>query len=211
LTADSSTVTPTIAIPVPPHVAGDVLLAYIVAGDTSATTASTVTPPTAWHLVLRTDHGTLGLFAVYSKVAAASEPTSYLWSATGTNGGVLFASWMLAYGGVDTTQPVDVAVGQDFTPGTPALSFATPPIVTTGAQELVLASFAGHSATTPPGPWTPPPGVTQVVDTDNAGNRSGASDAIPQAAAGTVGAITAAVTPAQDFAITNAIALRPCH
>jgi hypothetical protein len=91
------------------------------------------------------------------------------------------------------------------------LSFASPSIVTTGAQELVIASFSGHAATTPAGAWTPPLGVTQVVDANNAQNRSGASEEIPQATAGTVGAITATVTPAQDFAITNAIALRPCR
>ena len=215
-TMGSSTVTATVTIPVPTQaVAGDLLVAYIAGGDSTATTATAVTAPSDWELVVRTDNGTTGFFAVYSKVATAAEPASYTWNTPSSLGGIIFTSWMLAYEGLDTAQPVDVAVGLDNAPATAAASFATPAIVTTGADELVIASFSGHTlgpaATATPGTWTTPAGVTQIVSTNNAQARSGLSVALRQATAGAVGALFATVAPAQDFAITNAIAFRPCQ
>jgi hypothetical protein len=210
----SATVTTTVPVPVPTQtVAGDVLLAYIAGGDNTATTASTVTPPAGWTLIVRTDASTYGLFAVYWKVAGASEPPTYSWTATGTNGGILYTTWMLAVAGLDTTQPVDVAAGQAFVPTTAGTTFTSPSLLITGAPELVIASFSGHSSGTAPMPglWTAPAGTTQLVDVDNGTARSGSSDVFTQNSGITAPAVSSPVSQPQDFAITNAVALRPCH
>jgi hypothetical protein len=189
------------------------LLAYIAGGSTGSTGVTTLTAPAGWNLVLRTDHGTTGLFAVYAKIATASEPVSYTFTAVSTPaGGILYTSWMLAFGGTNTANPIDVALGADVSPVTSATSFSAPPIVTTGSKEEVIESFSGHTyVTVSPGAWTAPGGVTEAVIIDNAQARSGASYYRSVPTAGSVPGTTVTVSLAQDIAIANAIALRPCQ
>src|SRR5258708_676798 len=57
--------------------AGDLLLANVAVNGGNA---AVVTPPTGWSQILRTDNDTNISVISYSKIAGASEPSSYTWS-----------------------------------------------------------------------------------------------------------------------------------
>ncbi len=98
----------------------DVMIASVSVRPSSAT----VTAPSGWTLIRRTDNANspTNSLAVYRKVAGASEPSSYAWTfstATGSAGGIQ------SFSGVDTANPISAESGQTTASG---LSHATPSI-----------------------------------------------------------------------------------
>ena len=87
-------------------------------------TTATVTPPSGWTLVRRTDSNNNNSLVVYRKAAGSSEPTSYAWQLTGAGHA---AGGIQAFSGVDTTNPIDVENGQATAS---ALTHATPSVTT---------------------------------------------------------------------------------
>jgi hypothetical protein len=106
----------------------------------------TITAPSGWTLVRLDVNSSTMRQAIYTKIAATSEPSSYTWSfsAKGSTTGII-----AAYQGVDPTTPVDAASGQ----ATAASTSITAPAVTTTVPGTLLVGFFGtaaNPATTPP-------------------------------------------------------------
>jgi inosine-uridine preferring nucleoside hydrolase len=180
---------------------GDVLIASLGFGSSSATTQPTLTAPAGWTLVVKTNRDPVGTLAVYRHVFTAGE-TAYTWTTNRAVGGTIF---LAAFAGLDPSNPVDAANGQTLT----ATSSATAPAVTTAAGDLLLGSFYGHRNNSTSGSWTPPSGMTEVADLHNGGSRSGSVAYAVQAAAGSTGTKTATASASQDYTIASLVALRP--
>ena len=84
---------------------GDVLIASLGFGKSGSKTQPTVTAPSGWMLVSRTNQGNGGTLAVYSHVFASGE-SSYTWKTNVTVGG---SGFVAAFGGVDSTSPIDAS------------------------------------------------------------------------------------------------------
>ena len=113
---------------------GDFMLANIAINDGSM---PSVTAPTGWTQILRTDYDTNISIVSFWKVAGASEPTNYTWQLspqTRAEGGIT------RYSGVDTSNPIDAAAG-NFGHGNTATTSA---ITTTDSNEEVVALYAAH-------------------------------------------------------------------
>jgi hypothetical protein len=182
----------------------DVMLASIAFRPHTAV----ITPPTGWTLVRRTDNatGSTNSLAVYWKAADDVEPASYNWTfntSTGTAGGILTLI------DVDNANPIDVENGQT-TPN--SLSHAAPSVTTTRGDTMVVSVHGFSSSAT----WTPPAGMTEVVDI--------ASETVPnccgialevnyalQSAAGPTGILTATASGDTDTGNTQTLALRPAN
>lgn len=128
---------------------GDVLIAGIVwQGDYSG---ATPTAPADWVLIrATTTSASIAAFSYY-RVVGASEPGSYTWSgrAASVTGG------MVAYSGVDTTNPINVSSGQsDSVPG----SAIAPGVTTTRANAMLVGVFGSAAG----GTTTPPNGMTSL-------------------------------------------------
>jgi len=122
-----------IAITAPSGLAsGKVMLAGIaMQGGTSLS----ITPPSAWNLIRRTDNGTSQTLATYYKIAGGSEPGSYTWSYSGGNGageGVIDA-----YSGVNNSTPIDTSGGQANSASTSIVA----PSITVGANSGMVVGF----------------------------------------------------------------------
>ena len=183
---------------------GDVLLAAIGFGATGAKTQPSLTAPPGWTLVTRTNQGSIGALAVYRHVFGAGE-ASYVWTAGTAIGGTAFVT---AFGGVDSTGPVDVSAGRSI--GKHSSSIATPSLSTHGPDEMLVASYYGYRGNAAGTVWTPPAGMSDLGQASNStGSRSGNVDSAVQASAGSTGAKTAKTSPDQDYAVAILTALRP--
>ena len=88
----------TLTITKPAGVAqNDVMIASVAVGPSTVT----ITQPSGWNLVRRTDNanGTSNSLAVYSKLAGASEAASYDWTFSAGNTGA--AGGIMAFSGAD--------------------------------------------------------------------------------------------------------------
>ena len=115
-------------------VAGDVLVACIVATSQLARRAE-VTSPVGWQLIRHTEATQTWYYEMltYYKVAGVSEPSSYTWSSTefNTSGGISRLT------GVDINHVVDVSAEAQGQGDSPAA--ATAPSVTTNyANDIVI-------------------------------------------------------------------------
>ena len=181
--------------------AGDVMIAAI--GVRPSTVS--VTAPTGWTLVRRTDNTAnqtaTNSLAVYRKVAGSSEPTSYAWDVTGSVG---VAGGIQSFKGVDTTNPIDVEGGQSTAS---SLSHAAPSVTTTVANAMIVTAHSYASATT----WTSPTAMTEAYDA-MAGGQSIEGNYVQQFATGATGVKTATangVSGDEDPGNTHILALRP--
>jgi hypothetical protein len=124
---------------------GDILVAVVAVNQT---TANEIAPPPGWTLQCsQAGAGAVNLVqAAYTRVASASEPASYTWSFP-TNSGAVIA--ILDYSAGDVTRPVGSCAGQA---SVLTNLITAPPIVTTVANETIVAAFAfrGSGTTTPP-------------------------------------------------------------
>jgi hypothetical protein len=161
-----------------------------------------LTAPAGWTLVSRTNKGAVGALAVYWHVFAGGE-TGYTWTTNVTVGGAVF---LAAFGGVDTTNPIDVSKGQTTKRGT---AVSTPSVTTTTANAMLVSSYFGYKSNGMPTVWTPPAGMTEIGDaSDPTGIRSGSLDHAIQATAGASGKKTAITSVSQDYGVAVLTALR---
>src|SRR5437763_10414789 len=164
--------------------AGDVLLAGLAyAGNV---TISTV--PAGWTLIQRrvnTNAAAPVTHVTYWKVATASEPASYTWTASSN---VRSVGGITAYANIDPNSPIDAFASTPASDGTQAASatLTAPSLTTTAANDVVVVLFAitGNNSIT-----TGPSGMLNRYDTQ-AGQTSVATSAFDalQAAAGSSGA-----------------------
>jgi len=182
---------------------GDVLIASLGFGKSGANAQPTLTAPTGWMEVSRTNQGNVGTLAVYSHVFSAGE-TSYTWTTSFAVGGSAFIA---AFGGVDTTSPIDASRGQVQT-DRPDIST---PSVTTGApgSGLVASYFGYMGGRDIRATWNPPSGMSEIGDANNGSSRSGSIDFATQSAAGSTGAKKATASKKQTYGIGVLTALRP--
>jgi MSHA biogenesis protein MshQ len=91
----------------------DVLIASVAVTPSSIT----ITPPSGWTLVRRTNNAgpTSNSLAVYYKVATGSEGASYAFNVTGATFGV---GGIQGFTGVDTANPINIENGQTTASGT---------------------------------------------------------------------------------------------
>jgi hypothetical protein len=163
---------------------GDLLIANIAINGGSP---ANVSAPSGWTQILRTDNDTNVSLISYYKVAGASEPANYTWTidtATRAEGGIT------QYKGVDTSNPIDVALG-NFSRGKVA---TTSSITTSSANEEVVDSFAFDAGTSTTGYFSTPTGMTEKYDvTFPTVGPSLAADDTVQVSAGTVGSVSTTI------------------
>jgi large repetitive protein len=197
-TANSSSGATSLAITAPSSVAtGDVLIA----GLTVSSNNTSITAPSGWTLINRTNSGSNISAASYYHVVTngASEPSSYTW----TFGGSFAASGgIVRYVGVDTSDPIDassIVAGNDSSPTAPS-------VTTTSANDLVVALFGSDST----GTFTPPSGMTERYDVHNTSASGPGTEAadVAQASAGATGAKAATATASARW-VAQLIALNP--
>jgi len=175
-------------------VQNDVMVAEVAVRATNSITA-----PTGWTLILDTSLGSSGHVSTYSKVAGASEPSSYTWTsfdANGKSGGI--TDWF----NVKTSSPVDVSSGNTGT-GTTVTGTG---VTTTGPNEPILffADQIGEVS------YTPPAGTNERWDVATSGATYGAStenaDSV-QALAGSTGNFTATASSGGGGWLAQVVAL----
>jgi len=166
--ASESTTTMTIGVPVGTQ-PGDVLIASLGFGSSVATSQPSLAAPPGWTLVTRVDTDVVGSLALFWHVFAAGE-TAYSWTASIKVGGIAF---LTAYGGVDTTNPIDASAGQVTIKAVPIVA---PSVTTTAANDLLVASYFGYRGNAGAVTWSPPSGMTELGDASNARSRSGCVD-----------------------------------
>ncbi len=169
---------------------GDVLFAQV---DLSGT--GTITAPSGWTVI---DTKTSGVTeAVYWHLAGASEPTNYAWTflaGHATSGG------LAAYGGVDTTTPVDV-----WSTGTgTGTAMTAPAVTTTSPNDQLIATYGPAAATTVS---TPTNMTKQWTVQAGSGSTSAMFDQSKGMAAGT-GTRTANAGTSAGW-VAHLVALRP--
>lgn len=154
----------------------------MIAAITVRPSGAVITAPAGWTLIRETIQasGTSSKQATYYKAAGGSEPSSYSWtfgSSTGSAGGIA------TFYNINTSNPVNVENGQATAS---SLSHATPSVTTTVANTMVVATHSFTSSAT----WTPPAGMTEVVDraSTSVPNTNGISIEISYAAKAASGA-----------------------
>jgi hypothetical protein len=118
--------------------AGDVLIANVTFNG--GTQVATVTPPSNWTLIQRTDNGIDTGVASYWKAAGGSEPSTYTWTIekqTRAIGGIT------RYSGVDTTNPIE-ATSSAVDRGTTATA---PSVTTTSSNARVVTIYGVNIGT----------------------------------------------------------------
>ncbi len=186
--------------PPPTAQAGDLLLATLGVGRTGASSQPVLTAPSGWTLVSRTNQGATATLAVYRHTFVAGE-TTYTFTSSYSVGGVGF---VVAFGGVDATQPIDASAGRTVGKGT---SVPTPSVTTTAPGDKVVAGYFGYRGSGGPR-WSAPSGLTELGDIGN-GSRSGSIDVGEQASVGSTGAKAATVDGRIEYGIGVIVALRP--
>jgi hypothetical protein len=131
--------------------AGDVLIASV-----GATKSGNVTAPTGWTVVRSDANGTAMRQAVFSRVATASEPSSYTF---GLPSGSSAAAAMASYRGVDPTTPIDAHGGQV---NASSGQITAPAVTTTGPNRLLIGFFGVVSSAT--NGITPPDQMVERAD-----------------------------------------------
>lgn len=138
-------------------VAGDVLVVGI---SVSGGSATTITSPSGWTLIRRTDNSTTSSLASYYRVATASEPASYTWTVGGSARSVGILG---SYSGVDTTKVIDptASSGSMGTGSTGSSTSATATgITTTVPYDQVIGLFETAATTS----FSVPSGMTERGD-----------------------------------------------
>jgi hypothetical protein len=182
----------------------DVMIAAIAIRPYTAT----ITAPSGWTLVRRTDNSNTNSLSqiIYRKVAGSSEGTTYTWtlgnSPTGAAGGIS------TFYGINTTTPVNVENGQA-TPN--STSHSTPDVTTTVNNTMVVTAHSFTSSYY----WSPPTGMTEAVDIANLTppNQLGISiemNYVAQPSAGATGVKTATSPGGDpDAGVAQIVALTP--
>ncbi|HET9771641.1 MAG TPA: metallophosphoesterase [Acidimicrobiia bacterium] len=180
-------------------VAGHVMVASIVTHDDLAFSA-----PAGWTAVRNDAIPDVLRQAVYVKVAAASEPSSYTWTLPEWR---RVAGGITAYSGIDAAHPVDASAAS---PAAASGAAVTAPSLTTSVAGATVVQFAAVRAE---GSLSPPPGMAERWEaasrnTSNANDVLASSSDTVQAAAGATGQHTATAT-SPGPRIGAVVALRP--
>ncbi|MDP9479927.1 MAG: hypothetical protein M3R38_30405, partial [Actinomycetota bacterium] len=189
-------------------VAGDFLLAVLtVFGGTD----TTISPPSGWTLIRRTNESTNTATASYYKFAGASEPTSYGWGFSHPTATTLGAAGGIsAYTAVDKTTPVDASAGQAV--ATSSTSLVSPSVLASVAEALVIRAYGTRILSDTPTSITHPSGTAERYEVSNSvpggASRTAETADATQAAAGDTGTATAASSLSVTY-ISQTIVLRP--
>jgi hypothetical protein len=103
--------------------------------------APTIAPQSGWSLIRLDVNSTVLRQAVYVRVAAAGDPSSWTWTFNAAKAAV---GEVVAYGGVDTGAPVVASAGQV----TASSTTVTAPSVQAAAGQAVVALFSIARSTT---------------------------------------------------------------
>lgn len=192
--------------------AGDFLLAFLGVGK-GKEPAPAITAPAGWALITRVDHKAAavrersGAILAYGHTVGTSEAAAYTWTAPSP--GVLHASAIAAYAGVDSAAPVDIMAAGDLGAGQ---SFVLPPLTTAGPGEMVVGAVTASPArmryadTT----WTGFGSARASVQNPGRSRSTAVFDELV-VNAGAVSPSSVTASGPQDFALGAAIALRPCR
>jgi 1,2-diacylglycerol 3-beta-glucosyltransferase len=182
---------------------GDVLLFVCTFRGGTGTTITSV--PSGWNLVgARVDSTTAISLVVYSHVVTdgATEPASNVW---GLSASVKLLAYYMNFSGVDNTNPIDVDAGQASPSGTSHTALG---VTTTVANDVLLTFHSTANCVT----WTPPAGMTEVLDSTGCTNgaTSNVDIEINQLSLGAAGATgdKIATNDSAAVAVTKTIALR---
>ena len=188
--------------------ANDVMIASVsTAPDTIA-----ITPPAGWTLIRQVTQSNTNSskLSSYYKVATGTEPANYTWvlSGAGFNGA---AGGIASIIGVDTATPYDAEAGT----ATPSSrDHVAPSVITTLADGMLVTTHQLTSSAT----WTPPTGMTEMVDTASLTptDANGISIEMNYEARPTAGATgtrsarsSANAGPNRDYGATQSISLKP--
>ncbi len=176
--------------------AGDVLLASLSLRGTPEITA-----PLGWQLVRMDPNGTSVRQAIYLHVATDNEPASYNFTFSRS---AATTAIMMAFGGVDTTNPVDVSSGQANAKST---LVTAPSVTTTTANDMLVGVFGIANQST----FAPPSGMTEIDDLSATTATYKVSSEAAQQSLGSAGAtgIRTAVAQYGTLNIGQLVALRP--
>lgn len=189
-------------VPVPTHVAGDLLLAHVAWKYNN----HTISPPAGWTLVRQDQYASGSLVSgVFRRTATSSEPASYTWP---TEGGERAAGTIMAWTGTDPAAAISAHAG---TSAVTSTTMTMPSVTAARSGSRLLAIAAQRHE----GSITPPVGMTELSDLTTAGG--GAPDRDVNAAistevveAGPTGVRTASPTVANPTDTTGqAVLLNP--
>lgn len=186
-TAASSTATTTLTINRPAGSGRHVLL--LAQLSLRGGSGVTITPPTGWTLIRRTNSSTVVALAIYRKYVAdlATESASYAWTFTSS----VATGAIVAITGAAPGTPVPVSAGTaDTTSGATLVA----PTVSPAMADTLLVSVWGNSNGS--GGYTPPAGMTERVDSSSGGTTTGTRLGVAtevRAASGATGTRTATV------------------
>ena len=136
---------------------GDFMLAGITVNGGSP---ASVTAPTGWNLILRTDNDTNVSVLSYYKFASVSEPSSYTWT---INSQTRAAGGITLYDNVDSMNPIDVKAGDSGY----STSATAPSITTTKGYAKIVTLFSYNAGTTNVDHFATPAGMTEEYETTN--------------------------------------------
>jgi outer membrane biosynthesis protein TonB len=171
----------------PDVAAGDVLLASL-----SLRGTPTITAPLGWQLVRMDPNGTSVRQAIYLHVATDNEPASYNFTFSRS---AATTAIMMAFGGVDTSNPVDASSGQANDKST---LVTAPSLTTTAANDVLVGIFGIANQST----FTPPSGMSEVDDLSATTATYKVSSEAAQQTLGSAGA-TGTRTAVAQFATLN--------
>ncbi len=186
-----------LVVPKPAGVAsGDVLLAQVTYNSTG-----TITAPAGWSQVRSDVNASYLRQSAFVHVAGAGEPGSYTWTLAAAHGAV---GAILAYTGVDTSNPVDVSSGG----AGHSRSVTAPSLNAAAAGEQLVGLFGAKGPVT----FTPPAGMSEqseVSFTTVSGEKLADESADAALAAPGATGNRSATASATVFGIGQLIALRP--
>jgi uncharacterized repeat protein (TIGR02543 family) len=163
----------------------------------------TVDPPDGWTQLLSTKSGNSLEKITYYRFVTEGEPASYVWS---FNGAAAASGVILAYSGVDVTNPIDAVAGQ----ANASSTTLTAPSITSETANTMLVALYGIATNAS---IEPPASMTERAEViGSAGKDKVSSEAADQtlAVAGATGDRMARAAKAGD-SVGQLIALRPAQ
>jgi IPT/TIG domain/Putative Flp pilus-assembly TadE/G-like/von Willebrand factor type A domain len=201
--ANSSNGAGTLVINRPSNSGNNINGQLLIAGITvDGGTGTTITPPTGWTQIRRTNNGTNIGLASYYKFAGTNEPSSYTWTISPNRRA---AGGIMRYTGVSTSNPIDASSGNTGNGGTRSDLRASS--ITTSVDDTALVAFYSSDTRTS---MTDGDGMNEEFDIAN-GNNGGPTIMGAQDTKGNHGSTGDRDADARDAAqwAAHLIALRP--
>jgi len=134
-------------------VTGDVLIACGF-GEGASLSGPTFVAPNGWTLAATQSMNLSARIVLYSRVVTATEPASYVWSASPIQGGGVVG--IMAFSGIDTIAPIDVIAGSSTSTN---ITQTAPSVTPSFSPAMILTWHANLSCNT----WTSPAGMIQAI------------------------------------------------